>query len=114
MTYKLKTPNSLYSGVTEGVPFSQGLGQTEDENTRNILVNDYKYEDITPEPEKEKTIEEMTVPELKDKAKELGFEGFSNLKKEELLALIKGEPEDETGDPPVKEEVYQEGSPEPE
>ena len=47
MTYVLKTPNPLYKGITEGVPFSKGIGQTDDKNVRNVLVNDYKYEDIT-------------------------------------------------------------------
>ncbi len=47
MTYTIKTPNPLYKGITEGVPFSKGIGQTDNKNVRNVLVNDYKYEDIT-------------------------------------------------------------------
>lgn len=31
-----------------------------------------------------------TVTELKDKAKEKGLEGYSNMKKEELIELIEG------------------------
>jgi hypothetical protein len=45
--YTIKTPNELYNGVTEGVPFAKGIGQTDEENVRNVLVNDYGYEDIT-------------------------------------------------------------------
>ena len=33
----------------------------------------------------------MTVERLKDVAKELGLEGYSKLKKEELIELIEGE-----------------------
>jgi hypothetical protein len=45
--FSIKTPNEIYNGVTEGVPFASGIGQTDDENVRNVLVNDYGYEDIT-------------------------------------------------------------------
>lgn len=36
----------------------------------------------------EKPIEEMTVDELKELAKEKGIEGYSKLKKEELIDLL--------------------------
>lgn len=102
MVYKLKTPNPLYNGVTEGVAFVKGLGETTDKNIRNVLVNDYKYEDISEDAPKkenpEKSIDEMTVPELKEKAKELELTGFSNLKRNELIALIKGEPPKDDGE----------------
>lgn len=105
--YILKTPNKQYNGVTEGVAFSKGIGQTDNSNIRNILVNDYGYVDVTPELKKEKEIDEMTVPELKEKAKSLDLEGFSNLKRDELVALIKGEPNAEednnTNDEPAAE-----------
>lgn len=43
MKYVIETPNKRYSGVTEGVAFSGGRAIVEDENIKNILVNDYGY-----------------------------------------------------------------------
>lgn len=43
MKYKIITPNAIYNGVTEGVPFANGVGHTDNEATKNILVNDYGY-----------------------------------------------------------------------
>lgn len=43
MKYKILTPNTQYSGVTEGVPFASGVGYTDDENVKNKLVNNYGY-----------------------------------------------------------------------
>ncbi len=119
MQYTLKTPNHLYSGVTEGVPFSQGIGKTDDVNVRNVLVNDYKYEDVSTDYSEfqdvtkkvgettEKTIkevqdshknlletaegfniEDLTVPQLKDIAKDLSLTNYSKMTKEELIGLI--------------------------
>lgn len=127
--YKLKSPNPRYNGVTEGVPFSEGIGKTESKDIRNVLVNDYKYEDITDysvlvesakeigkstaeasgnasqelsqdieeqlKEEKEETedrpkedLEGMTVPQLKEKAKGLGLQNYSELTKPQLIELI--------------------------
>ena len=122
MTYVLKTPNPLYKGITEGVPFSKGIGQTNDKNVRNVLVNDYKYEDITDysvlEGPAEKSgnttvesgeiignaskslqeviedsgegvdIKDLTVPQLKQLAKDLNLSNYSELTKPELIELI--------------------------
>jgi hypothetical protein len=41
--YKIITPNPLYNGVTEGVPFASGVGHTDNENVKNSLVNNYGY-----------------------------------------------------------------------
>lgn len=43
-------------------------------------------------------LEEMTVPQLKEKAKIAGIEGYSDMKKPELLAVLKG-----ADTPPVDE-----------
>lgn len=106
-TFKIETPNKLYKGITEGVPFSKGIGFTDSESTRNVLVNDYGYKDVTEYPEAEKlseSTEESTeiisegldalkVAELKEIAKGLGLSNYSELKKEELVALIKEQKE---------------------
>lgn len=41
--------------------------------------------------EDENVLEDLTVKELKDKAKELDLEGYSKLNKEELIELIAGD-----------------------
>jgi hypothetical protein len=42
--YKIKTPNHNYNGVTYGVKFTNGLGETDSEEVKNILVHDFGYE----------------------------------------------------------------------
>lgn len=85
MKYTLKTKNPNYNGVTEGVPFAKGIGHTEDENVRNVLVNNYKYEDVT----EYESLDDMSVKELQAEAKKLGLTGYSKLDKDELLSLLK-------------------------
>jgi hypothetical protein len=49
-------------------------------------------EQETPvEEPQERSLEELTVPELKDKAREAGVEGVSGMNKGELLEALKGE-----------------------
>lgn len=92
--FKLQTPNRLYKGITEGVPFSEGIGYTECVIKRNLLVNDYGYRDITeyekqePDGKENRTIEQLKVSELKEMAKELGLTNYSELPKKELVTLI--------------------------
>jgi hypothetical protein len=43
MKYKILTPNKQYNGVTEGVAFANGVGHTDNESIKNVLVNDYGY-----------------------------------------------------------------------
>lgn len=43
MKYKILTPNEQYNGVTEGVAFANGVGHTDSETIKNVLVNDYGY-----------------------------------------------------------------------
>jgi hypothetical protein len=41
--YKIEVPNKMYNGITEGVPFVDGFGETDDENIKNVLINDFGY-----------------------------------------------------------------------
>ncbi len=43
MKFKIVTPNEQYNGVTEGLAFANGVAHTEDENLKNVLVNNYGY-----------------------------------------------------------------------
>lgn len=52
MKYKITTPNERYNGVTEGVPFANGVGYTDDEQLKTVLVNDYGYKAEEKEPPK--------------------------------------------------------------
>ncbi|MEH7521692.1 hypothetical protein V7149_00195 [Bacillus sp. JJ1503] len=55
MKYKILTPNEQYNGVTEGVPFAVGVGYTDNEAIKNVLVNDYGYKCEEKEAVKPKT-----------------------------------------------------------
>lgn len=114
MIYKIKTPNDQYNGVTEGVAFAKGIGYTEDRSKVKVLINDYKYTDATDYSELEEkardlgeatkesanklsdsktteegfNIEDLTVDQLKDVAKDLGLSNYSKLKREDLIELI--------------------------
>ncbi|CAI6074317.1 hypothetical protein PAECIP112173_02322 [Paenibacillus sp. JJ-100] len=48
--------------------------------------NDFEVND-----EKVIPLEDLTVPQLKDKAKDAKIEGFSDMKKSELIKALKGE-----------------------
>lgn len=41
--FKIKTPNENYNGVTFGVKFVSGIGETESEESKNVLVHDFGY-----------------------------------------------------------------------
>lgn len=108
--YKIETPNKKYSGVTEGVAFADGIGRTDCENTRNVLVNDYGYKDVTNLKELEEearrlgrevkanssNIIDLTVDQLKEIAKDLKLTNYSKLTKKELIELIESASKDKT------------------
>lgn len=64
-----------------------------------MLLRRYHKKKIEPnkndnpieEPSKEELLNNLTVPELKEIAKEKGIKGYSNMKKEELISALAGE-----------------------
>ncbi|KTS84476.1 hypothetical protein NS115_03885 [Paenibacillus jamilae] len=55
MTYVIEAPNKMYGGYTHGVRFENGVGETDDKTVRDVLVDDFGYEDVTPKAEKPKS-----------------------------------------------------------
>ncbi|GIO84537.1 hypothetical protein J25TS5_14690 [Paenibacillus faecis] len=55
--------------------------------------------DFEVKEEKVIPLEDLTVPQLRDKAKAAGVEGFADMKKAELLAALQGGNKPPEGDP---------------
>lgn len=55
-------------------------------------------------------LEDLTVPQLKDKAKQAGIEGFADMKKPELIKALKGDLAPVDNDPPVNDPGNKEGA----
>lgn len=51
-TYLIKTPNKFYSGVTAGVSFVNGEGETTDPIVKNQLEKEFGYEVTEKKEEK--------------------------------------------------------------
>lgn len=98
---KIYAPNERYTGISAGVSFSNGVGVTEDK----WLVQWFKYKGykvVEDEPEgiieadgeepmaTDEKLEEMTVAELKEKAKEKNIPNYAKMKKDELIKALKG------------------------
>lgn len=107
---KIYAPNERYAGVTAGVSFSNGVGETEDK----WAIQWFKYKGYKVEDEPEENpnagaeeeietaqteaqdergkhidLEIMTVPELKELAKEQNVSGYGRMKKDELIKALK-------------------------
>jgi hypothetical protein len=67
MKFHIKTPNPKYKGITLGVKFNDGLGFTDDELLKNVLVFEYGYEDVTPDDKKNAPKGTNKSPDNKEK-----------------------------------------------
>ena len=55
-------------------------------------------------------LEDLSVPQLKDKAKLAGIEGYADMKKPELIKALKGNLAPVDNDPPVNDPGKKEGA----
>lgn len=75
---KIYAPNKSYNGVSASVRFVDGIGETSDPYLLSWF-REHGYE-VKEEGEDDN----LSVKELKAKAKEKGIEGYSKMNKEEL------------------------------
>lgn len=81
---KIYAPNRGYTGKVAGVSFINGEGETEDKWLIQWFKNKgYKVVE-------EKKLEELTVAELRKMAAEKGIEGYSDMRKAELIKTLAG------------------------
>jgi len=85
--YKISSPNTSYTGVSASVAFSKGVGLT----GREDLIPWFKEHGYTVEEIKDeaKSVDEMTVDELKAYAEGKGIDLTGLTKKEDILNKIK-------------------------
>lgn len=100
--YTIKTPSSFYCGVTYNVKFKDGVGETDDEELKDILINDFKYKLIDKEDDDEQELVDEdkqddsqysnnSYQELKSIAKEKGINTYKMNKDDIIKALKEGE-----------------------
>ncbi|MEC1155652.1 hypothetical protein [Cytobacillus horneckiae] len=75
--YKIKTPSNLYNGITSGIQFKNGIGLTNEESVKNVLIHDFNYTLI--EGEKETQDDDIQLSQDVDKYhKGSGYYEFPN------------------------------------
>ena len=85
--YKIMAPNEEYTGISAGVSFSNGIGLTgKDSIIPWFEEHGYKVEEIKDEA---KSIDDMTVEELKAYAEEKQIDLTGLSKKADILSKIK-------------------------
>lgn len=111
---KIYAPNKRYTGVTAGVSFIDGVGETDEKwliqwfknkgyeiieekpeiNTEigeGFILDVDQAQDLAIEEDEIRTLDNLKVDELREMAKERNIEGYSKLKKDELIAALAGE-----------------------
>jgi hypothetical protein len=84
---KVYAPNKQYTGVSAGVTFINGIGETSDPHLLEwFREHGYTVEDeplVEPKP-----LEKMTVAELNEYAEQHGINLGDSTKKDDILAVI--------------------------
>lgn len=92
---KILSPNKSYTGVSAGVAFSKGAGETEDKHLiewfkeHGYTVEEIQEEQQNQQTNEEKPIDEMTVDELKAYAEGKGIDFTGLTKKDDILNKIR-------------------------
>ena len=81
---KIYAPNERYTGKIAGVSFINGEGETENE----WLIQWFKNKGYRVV--EEIRLEDFTVSELRKMAVEKGIEGYSDMRKAELIEALEG------------------------
>lgn len=84
---KIYTPNKGYTGKIAGVSFKNGKGETNDK----WLIQWFENKGYEVETEKEINLEDCTVKELREMAKNKGIVGYSDMVKSELIETLRGD-----------------------
>lgn len=86
---KILAPNKSYTGISAGVAFSNGVGETEDKSLIEwFYSHGYEIEEKNND-EKQASLEEMKKEDLVKLATELEVDFTSKNTKDELIELIK-------------------------
>jgi len=83
---KIQAPVKGYTGIIAGIPFVNGIGETENK----WAIQWFKRKGYKVIEEKKIGYDSLTVKELRAIAKEKGIEGYSDMKKGELIQALKG------------------------